>query len=176
MAEKQILTQYVIRQLLTYNLDTGHFFWLPRDETILKNKSWNSRLAGRQAGAIKRSTGYVSISLFNCGYLAHRLAFLWVDGAMPKDQVDHANGKRSDNRWSNLRNATRQQNNWNVLAHGSTGKKGVSWHKRDQKFQALIRVDGRNRSLGYFDTPEAAEMAYNNEAERLRGEFAHHLR
>lgn len=176
MANAEILSANAVRQLLRYDPATGAFTWEARDETVTKNRAWNARYAGKVAGAVKSSTGYVSIAIFGRGYLAHRLAFLWMNGSFPASDVDHANGNRSDNRWVNLREATRQQNCWNVAAFGTLRKRGVSWHKRDGRFQALIRDNGRNRSLGYFDTADEAEAAYNAEAERLHGEFAHHLR
>lgn len=176
MADCPILSTDVARQLLDYDPVTGIFVWRARDENIPGNKSWNARLEGKAAGAIKRSTGYVVIAVFNRGYLAHRLAFLLMTGEWPEENVDHVNGIRSDNRWANLRPATYQQNAWNTQGYGALRRKGVSWHARDRKYQALIRVHGRNRSLGYFETADEAEAAYNAEAERLRGEYAHHLR
>lgn len=176
MAEVETLTQGLVRQLLDYDPETGVFAWRDRDQTVPKNRSWNSRYAGKAAGAKKASTGYIVISIHDKNWLAHRLAFLWMIGRLPFADVDHANGRRDDNRWANLRDATRQENCWNVEGYGASKRRGVTFHKRDNKFQALIRIDGRNKSLGYFDSAGAAEVAYNTAAQKQRGEFAHNLR
>ena len=94
---------------------------------------------------------------------AHRLAWLYVHGVWPPHEVDHINGDRSDNRIANLRLATRQQNSENrhgAQSNSKTGLVGVSWHKRAGKWQAHIRVKGRTRYLGLFESTQDACMAY----------------
>ncbi|WP_168793659.1 hypothetical protein [Paraburkholderia aromaticivorans] len=88
-------------------------------------------------------------------------------------RVDHENGKRYDNRRSNLRIATSVQNGANqaVKANSTTGLKGATYHKRVGKFQASIRVDGKRRHLGYFATAEAAHAAYVAASQEGHGEF-----
>ena len=77
-------------------------------------------------------------------------------------QIDHINGVRCDNRFSNLREATAAENGQNqaVPRHNTSGFMGVHWNRRAGNWQARIMIAGRNKYLGYFDTPEAAHAAY----------------
>ena len=89
-------------------------------------------------------------------------------------EVDHINGDRLDNRRSNLRVCTRQQNNKNVRKHcdNTSGFKGVFWEKRRKKWYSKIRESGVQKFLGYFPTPELAYEEYKKAAVRCYGEFA----
>ena len=92
----------------------------------------------------------------------HRLAFLYQTGQWPARQVDHINGVRDDNRWSNLRESTNAQNSQNerrARSSNTVGFLGVSRH-RSGRFRARIVVDGKERSLGLHDTPQIAHSAY----------------
>lgn len=88
--------------------------------------------------------------------------------------VDHINGDRLDNRRSNLRLATNQQNTWNagLSKRNTSGFKGVSWHTRDLIFGAHIRIAGRQKTLGEFANAISAARAYDEAARRHYGEFA----
>lgn len=88
--------------------------------------------------------------------------------------VDHRNLNGLDNRRSNLRICTRQQNQWNktMLSTNRSGFKGVYFHRISGRWSARIQMDGRSAYLGLFDTPEDAAAAYNEAACRLHGEFA----
>lgn len=88
--------------------------------------------------------------------------------------VDHINGDPLDNRKSNLRPATRSQNNANkgLQSNNTSGYKGVSKFKLTGRFQAYIKKQNKRIHLGYFPTPEQAATAYNSAAKELFGEFA----
>jgi hypothetical protein len=88
--------------------------------------------------------------------------------------VDHINGDGLDNRRANLREATTAQNNQNTArqSNNTSGLKGVTWHKSRGRWRANIQLAGRQRHLGYHDTPEAAARAYDAAARELHGEFA----
>ena len=91
--------------------------------------------------------------------------------------VDHINGNTLDNRRSNLRECTNQQNSFNkrktTKQNGAaTQFKGVCWHKRLKKWQANICVNYRKVHIGYFDSPEEAATAYDAAAKRFFGQFA----
>ena len=105
--------------------------------------------------------GYITIGIDRRLLYAHRLAFLYMTGGLPKEDVDHINRVRSDNRWPNLRAATRSENLRNTTARsGSSGRLGVTWHKGAKKWAAQGRLDGRHIHLGLFaDLEEAAEAA-----------------
>lgn len=89
-------------------------------------------------------------------------------------EVDHKNQNKLDNRRSNLRVVTRQQNVWNrpVQPRNKTGAKGVYFSKKIQKYYSRIRENGGYRYLGVFETVKAAKSAYDTEAKRIHGEFA----
>jgi len=100
----------------------------------------------------------------------HRL----IMNAQPGEQVDHINHNTLDNRKPELRLCTKSQNQHNVgkRQDNTSGFKGVTWHKRDQKWQARIMKSGKDKHLGNFDTPELAYEAYCRAAAELHGQFA----
>lgn len=105
----------------------------------------------------------------------HRIMGLTFLGVTDPDQeVDHINGVRSDNRLDNLRVATNAQNKRNAaLRRDSTsGRKGVSWHKRDRRWVASIRKDNVLHRLGRFKDLDEAAKAYDEASVRLHGKFS----
>jgi len=106
-------------------------------------------------------------------YLQHRLVWLYVHGRWPKDQIDHINGNRSDNRLCNLREATCSQNLMNARAHShnTSGLKGACKHEPGY-WSSVIRVNGKNKYLGRFKSPEEAHAVYASAAKKYFGEFA----
>ena len=96
-----------------------------------------------------------------------------VMGAPPGMLVDHVNGNTLDNRRCNLRVATHGQNLANRKAiTAKSGFKGAFWAKWAGRWYSSIGVNGRVIRLGYFDTPEAAALAYDEAARKHHGEFA----
>jgi len=89
-------------------------------------------------------------------------------------EVDHINGNGLDNRRSNLRLATRAQNQHNrgLNRNNKSGFKGVVWYPRYNKWLSVIIVDGQRKHLGYFSELEDAVAAYQEAALRYQGEFA----
>jgi hypothetical protein len=103
---------------------------------------------------------------------AHRLAFLYMTGEDVGVDVDHINGCRSDNRWANLRPASKALNSQNVrLPRKTAGRTskflGVHWSKCHGKWQARIQIDGKKKHLGVFDNEEDASRAYIEGKARL---------
>lgn len=146
------LTAERLRQILTYAPETGDMRWRVRT---------NSRICvGNVAGSIN-SQGYRQIRIAGRLYKAHRLAWLHVYSQWPVDQIDHKNGVRSDNRISNLRQATRAENGQNLAPHprNKSGYPGVDWHIGKKKWQARITVDRKELHLGYFDERDDAVAA-----------------
>jgi len=106
--------------------------------------------------------------------MAHRLAWLYVTGSWPDFEVDHVNLDGTDNRWANLRLATSSQNQRNrrLQSNNTSGYKGVHKLKNNGKFLAYIKVHGKQKRLGIFDTAEQAYEHYVAAAEELHGEFS----
>lgn len=150
------LTQEYLRAVLHYNPETGIFTW---------RQGRRGARRGRPAGC-KLTEGYIQITIDGEKLSAHRLAFLYVDGALPVGEVDHINGMRTDNRFSNLRIADRSLNMQNKRAGwGSLGMLGVC--KSRDKFRAAIFYSGSTKHIGTFATPEEAHAAYIEAKRRL---------
>jgi len=158
----KILTIDRLKQMLAYNPDTGVLTWATSPKYDIA--------VGSKAGCYRKIDGYECVRLDGKLYLAHRIAWFYVHGAWPSHELDHVNGKRTDNHMANLRLATRVQNSGNTRPHkdSETGFKGVSIYKRSGKFRARLR----NKTIGYFDTPEQAHAAYMAVAQKHFGEFA----
>lgn len=153
-----VLTQERLKELLHYDADTGVFTWL-------KNRS--NVKAGSLAGALRKN-GYIQICLDRKFWLAHRLAWLYMTGQMPDDQVDHIDGNGINNSWLNLRPSTTKQNAENLkqLKNNSSGFRGVVYYKRTNRWMAQLQHNGKNMCLGYFLTAEqAADVARAKRAE-----------
>ncbi|CAH0532169.1 Phage HNH homing endonuclease (ACLAME 27) [Ralstonia phage UAM5] len=100
--------------------------------------------------------------------MAHRLAWLYMTGKWPEQFIDHANMNKGDNRWGNLREANKSQNNANQPARTTSGLKGAYWSNASMSWQAKIN----KRYLGSYGTAEEAHAAYMEAARERFGEFA----
>jgi hypothetical protein len=159
------MTQAELRDLMMEKLDldseSGIFRW--------KKPRKNSHL-GQVAGWIT-ANGYRYIRLGELSIGAHRLAWLWFYGYLPK-LLDHKDENRSNNSISNLRLADKSLNGANrgKQKNNTSGFKGVKKHR--QKWVAQITVKGENRYLGIFQSPQEAAYAYEKAAREFYGEFA----
>lgn len=177
MADRDLITAEELRQILHYDPETGIFTWLARPlrpEWEQQDRGWNTRQVGTKAGALKNGR-YIHIRIYaERTYLAHRLAWLYVTGSWPQEHIDHINCVKMDNRFSNLREATRLQNNKNVphLSTNLSGLKGAHFDNRDGRYYPRIMTNGVVRSLGGYDTAQEAHEAYCKAAVEYHGEFA----
>ena len=150
------LTQDQLKQVLHYDPDTGAFTWLR---------------SGLVAGRARGGRGRVRITIDGQQYKAHRLAFLYMTGRWPVDQIDHINRDNSDNRWVNLREATSSQNRVNIIKpYASKWGRGVRPCKKG--FSAHISISGVQVQLGHYKTQLEAQCAYDEAAIKQFGEFA----
>lgn len=157
-----------LKENLRYDPDTGEFWW---------TKPKSKRVLSKPAGCHLEGYGcrYVVIGANQKYYLAHRLAFLFMNEDIPF-RVDHINGDGHDNRWCNLRPATLSQNMHNMRknSNNKSGYKGVHWSKASGKWVANIGLNGEKLYLGGYDTPELAYEAYCEAADKYHGEFANY--
>lgn len=163
------MTREEIQELLAYDAKTGKITW--RFTTSPRSRE------GQEAGSID-GDGYRLISLNYKKRSAHRLAFDLMGIEIPPGmQVDHINGKRDDNRWSNLRLVTGQQNNMNtkIQKNNKSGVTGVSWNSRDSRWTAAIKFRGKRYHLGTFRRREDA-IAARKDAEQKYGFHGNHGR
>jgi hypothetical protein len=107
-------------------------------------------------------------------YQEHRLAWLWMKGQWPKNQIDHLNGDPGDNRFCNLRESTQSQNNANIRfpSHNTSGFKGVSRNKSGGKWQVQIQVKGNSIYLGRYRCLARAAIVAQIAAVMVHREFA----
>ena len=129
---------------------------------------------GKVAGSVNKR-GYKIICVDYVMYKAHRLVFLYHHGWLP-DQVDHANGNKSDNRVENLRAADNSKNGMNrgMLRNNTSGAKGVFWDKTHKKWRVAIRFGSVLQSFGRFADFELAELVATMAREKYHGAFANH--
>jgi hypothetical protein len=168
------LTADQLRSLLNYDPKTGVFTWRRREQQGHYARTWNTRYAGTIAGTPTVPRGYLQIMVNGRLYLAHRLAYLWMHGVWPVDEVDHRDTDPANNRWSNLRAATSSQGKMNtrIRSDNTTGHKGVWFEKRRNHWIAEIHADGKKRQIGSYSTIEEARAAREAAARQLHGRFA----
>lgn len=164
-----MLAQERLKELMHYNPDTGVFTWLKSRGGAVK--------AGDIAGVLHHD-GYILIKINGKIYLAHRLAWLYKTGCCPADMVDHINQNKADNRWCNLREATRSQNaqNTGLQVNNTSGVRGVDWCKQEGKWRVRCTLDGKRYNLGLYDDLKTAAAVASNARKKLYGEFASHER
>lgn len=138
---------------LSYNEHTGEFRW-----NIRSGKSKPNSLAGSL-----KTNGYIAIQLFGYMYQAHRLAWFYFYGSWPKNQIDHINGIKNDNRIENLRDVTSFINQHNQTAahrNSNSGALGVSFDKNSGKWKSQININGKKTHIGLYNSKEEAHNAY----------------
>jgi hypothetical protein len=147
------LTTARLHELLRYDPSTGVFTW---------RMSRGSRAAGQTTGAVN-SHGYVLIGLDGTIWKAHQLAWLYVTGEWPREWIDHRDGDKANNRFTNLRLASfgiNAQNRRTANRGARAGLLGVCATSAG-RWQAAIVIPGdKRRYIGVFDTPEEAHAAY----------------
>jgi len=144
-----------LRELLVLDASTGRLFWRERARKWFPSDrawaAWNARYAGMETFTRVGHWGYRLGSIFNRGYRAHRVAWAIFYGEWPQE-IDHINHNRADNRISNLRSVSHQENNQNRGRHrnNTSGVTGVEWNAAEGKWQARITIGGKARRLGLF--------------------------
>ena len=145
-----MLTHENLKKMFFYDPETGFF----------------SRItpAGRPTNRPHIGTpdkdGYLRTSIKGKRYSLHRLAFFYMTGTEAKNKIDHINGQKDDNKWSNLREATSLQNAQNRLRQIKNKSLPLGVFAEPGGYRARIRINGRRVHLGTFKTPDEAAKAY----------------
>lgn len=155
-----MLTHEYLKTIINYNPETGVFNYL------------ESKQGRKQLNTIGSlcSYGYLRIHIDGKTYKAHRLAWLYFHGTWPSGMIDHINGIKNDNRIKNLRDVNRAQNGQNQHKHRSGHLVGTTWHKRNKKWEAQIRINNKLKHLGYYLTQQEAHEVYLTQLKELNNE------
>ena len=189
MATLDLPSQEVLCQLLRYDVETGLLFWRERGLEWFRATpgrtaqhacaNWNARYAGQEAFTWE-ITGYrfgcLTVDGTKEKFAAHRVIWKMEFGVDP-DEIDHVSGERMDNRLQNLRDVSRRVNGQNIgiSSANKSGHIGVYWNKQRGKWHAKIKIDGKDRHIGFFsDLGEAASA--RKAAERGFGFHENHGR
>ncbi len=162
MIQSKSITQEQLKQLVFYNEDVGEFYWKSGPKT--------GELVGIEVNC--GTNIYRRVKLYKRAYYIHVLVWLYFNGVYPTDEIDHKDRNGLNNKLSNLREATRSQQNMNKLTqrNSSSGVKGVTPFKG--KWQVHIKKDGFRHYLGLFADFEKAVLVRKKAEEVLFGEFA----
>lgn len=176
MAQRSPLpNQSYLHECFNYCVETGVLTWKTRPhahfDSVPTFRWWNTRYDGRVAGYL-HSDGYRQIGIDGVYYKASRVIWKMIKNEEPWE-IDHKNKQRHDNSWSNLRAATRSQNQGNVALRkdNSTGLKGACLIKSTGRFKANISISGKMVHLGTYADAEGAHAAYCKAARAHFGEF-----
>ena len=153
---------------LHYDPETGVFTWKVR---VMSHGG--GKAPGDVAGAVRQ---YILLTMFGLTYRAHHIAWLVMTGEWPPTDmdIDHIDGDKHNNAWSNLRLATRSQNNMNTSqprSDNTSGYRGVYRLGRGNGWFARISVNGKIVHLGCFPTFEAAKRARVAQERKVFGQF-----
>ncbi|MEN9491754.1 MAG: hypothetical protein RJA63_2203 [Pseudomonadota bacterium] len=151
----------------SYDHGTGEFFWRERVS--------QSKRIGDAAGCLHKRRGYVYLAVTidgkTRGLLAHRVAWFFAHGTWPAGVIDHIDGNKANNRIGNLRDTNMFVNTQNIrranVSNRSSGLLGAHFDKGSGRWASSIRIDGKNKSLGRFDTAAQAHQAYVEAKRRL---------
>lgn len=158
-----MISQERLKELLTYNPDTGLFTWNVSRPNGVK--------IGDNAGQ-RDQRGYGRVGLDGERYKLHRLSYLYYYGVIP-NMLDHINGDTFDNRIENLRSCDAAENNLN-RSHTKANKlkvKNVHQEPRSGKYIVQININGKQQYLGRFEDLELAELVATEGRNKYYGAF-----
>jgi hypothetical protein len=162
LARPWTITHEELKRLIHYDSETGLLTWV---------KARPGVVVGKEVGYLGNN-GYVSIQVLGQRVLAHRLVFFYMTGEWPTNDVDHIDGCRTNNRWKNLRQATRAQNLANRSANlNRTLPKNVYLHPNGY-YRVKVKMEGKFYHVGYFPDLSKASLAAIKKQKELFGEYA----
>ena len=171
--------QKYLQECFDYNPHTGILVWGDRPahhfKTLTAFKTFNKRSKGKAAGSMNGHGRRVVSVIKGEQFIAARVIWKMVTGDDPPDFIDHENQIKDDNRWSNLRAATKAQNEYNTGArkNSKTGYKNVCFSSREKLYRAYITKDRKQYHLGYYPSPELAHAAVVAATPTYHGAFSY---
>ena len=147
-----MLTKQKLKKLIIYEPNSGIIRW---------RESGSGRTRNLYCGWYDKIHGYHKIEINSISYQAHRLAFLYMKGYLPENQVDHKDRNRENNKWDNLREVSQQCNsqNCNLSKNNKSGVTGVYKRRKSKKWRSYIRNKHKLFHLGNYDNIEGAVRA-----------------
>lgn len=183
MAKYHAISIDLLRQLLSYDPETGELTWKERTAETNNGvggqylKIANTKMAGKPAFTSAHPGGYKFGSIFRNFVTAHRVAWALHYGEWPKNQIDHINGLPADNRICNLRDVSciENQHNRKLNKNNTSGCTGVFTYPGSCNWHAHITVNGETKKLGIFRNFDDA-VAARKAGEREYGYHENHGR
>jgi hypothetical protein len=166
-SSNKMITQEELKRQLHYDPETGIFTRLISNHHFVK--------VGEEAGCV--DNGYIRIVFNGNQFYAHKLAWLYVYNELPKfpvSVIDHIDGNKENNKITNLRKVTHQENilNQKIRKNNTSGIKGVSWHCKRKSWVVRLMINGISKHLGCFKDLQLAELAAIEGRKKYHGKFA----
>lgn len=158
-----MLTQERLKALFVYDPGSGLF-----SRKVARGPAPAGAIASR-----RNRDGYCRVTIDGSDYLCHRLAFLYMTGSMPAEEVDHINHVRDDNRWINLRQVSRSENSMNKRRYRNSSRPVPGVVRRGDVWIATIWKDGIQIHIGSFRAVSDA-IAARRKAQQEMGFHANH--
>jgi hypothetical protein len=140
------ITQERLKEVMRYEPETGHWFWV-------KPPKYNNNLVGKKTGT-KDVDGRIRVRVDKKTYRSYRLAWLYMTGEWPKNDIDHIDGNPGNDKWANLRDISRGENVRNQKS------KGYRWNSERQKWECRYMLNYKTIFVGRFETEQEAKTAY----------------
>lgn len=179
--KKQELTQELLKTLIDYNPDTGVFTWRERDIKWFNTErsqrdcnAWNTRYSGEIAGSITKTGScvtYRQITIIKKTYVCHHLAYFYMTGNWPINDIDCIDGDFTNIKYNNIRECTRTDTMYKKVTGCKNKLMGVYLNNAKSKYKSIITIDGKKTYLGTFRTPEEAHSAYVEAKRQISPEF-----
>lgn len=171
VSRRQLPDVTYLRECFLYNKRTGVLLWKRRPDrhfsTSRSANTWNTSYSGKPALTFKNKSGHANGNVAGRVYLAHRIIWKLVTGEEPPPIVDHKDRNPGNNRWSNLRVASKGQNNINSgIPHG------VFYQKARGTWMAHIKVNQKRLYLGTYSSEDLARIARRAAEVQYFGKFA----
>ena len=160
------LSKRLLLECFDYDEDSGNLIWKRRPlnhfKSIRSKKAFDTNYAGNIAGATQyfNKKEYIRVTVDGVGHFAHRIIWIMTSNDDAKE-IDHIDGNGLNNKLSNLRSVTREENgkNLRLYSNNKTGFHGIYQNEKNKNWYAQIKNSGKTIHLGYFKTKDKAISA-----------------